>query len=217
MKVGLLDIDVHGPSIPKLLGIEGHPLGRKEHSLLPVDLGPIRAMSIAFLLPDRDNPVIWRGPMKHNVIKQFISDVDWGELDYLVVDSPPGTGDEPLSVVQLVPDADGAVIVTTPQELAVSDVRKCISFCRTLNLTVLGVVENMRGFVCPKCGTVTEIFKSGGGETMAREMGVPFLGSIPLDPDIVAASDSGTPYLGSAAKTPTEEAFNKVVANLLPS
>jgi Mrp family chromosome partitioning ATPase len=153
--------------------------------------------------------------MKMGVIKQFLKDVEWGELDYLVIDSPPGTGDEPLSVCQLIEDADGAVVVTTPQDVATADVRKCISFCQTLNLPVLGVVENMSGFVCPQCGCPTDIFKTGGGESMATEMGVPFLGRIPIDPAIGKACDDGRPYVHHYARTETARAFERILVPIL--
>ena len=151
-RVGLLDIDIHGPSIPTMLGLDGKTLQGGANGLLPVDLDGLKVMSLGFLIPDPDQAVIWRGPMKMGVIKQFLKDVDWGDLDYLVVDSPPGTGDEPLSLCQLIGNLDGAVVVTTPQKVAAVDVRKSITFCRQLHVPVLGVVENMSGFVCPKCG-----------------------------------------------------------------
>jgi predicted Fe-Mo cluster-binding NifX family protein len=172
-------------------------------------------MSIGFLLRDRDDAVIWRGPMKMSVIKQFLKDVDWGDLDYLIIDSPPGTGDEPLSVCQLAEPVDGAVIVTTPQDVATADVRKSINFCRQLNLPVLGVVENMSGFVCPKCGTVTDIFKTGGGERMAVDMGVPFLGRIPIDPAVGEACDEGLPFVYHRSRTETAKAFERIVTPIL--
>jgi predicted Fe-Mo cluster-binding NifX family protein len=162
--------------------------------------------------------VIWRGPMKYGVIKQFLEDVVWGELDFLIVDSPPGTGDEPLSIAQLLKESGGgiqAVIVTTPQELALSDVRKSISFCQQLSIDIIGVVENMSGFVCPHCGKSSEIFKTGGGEQVAREMMVPFLGRVPIDPQIVNASDEGKPYLYHYAKTETAQAFSRVISPIL--
>jgi len=215
-KVGLLDIDIHGPSVPKLLGVEGFPLHGTEEALHPLEIGDnLRVMSIGFLLKDSDDAVIWRGPMKFNAIKQFLGDVEWGELDYLVVDSPPGTGDEPLTIAQLVGNADGAVIVTTPQDVAVIDVRKCISFCRQLSLPVIGVIENMSGFRCPHCGKTTEIFKSGGGKKMAEDMGVPFLGSIPIEPSIVSSSDEGKPHVINAPNTESGRVFAALAAPLL--
>ena len=215
-RVGLLDIDIHGPSVPKLLGIDGMTLQGTEKSIHPFAIGEnLRIMSIGFLLRSADDAVIWRGPMKFNVIKQFLGDVEWGELDYLIVDSPPGTGDEPLSVAQLINGADGAVIVTTPQDVALIDVRKCITFCRQLSLPVIGVVENMSGFVCPKCGERTEIFKSGGGRRMAEDMGVPFLGSVPVDPGIVTASDDGKPYVANFPESEAGRIFAAIAAPVL--
>ena len=214
-RVGLLDIDIHGPSIPKLLGLEGRTLGSSGQSLVPVTRGDnLKVVSMGFLLRDPDDAVIWRGPLKMGAIRQFLKDVEWGELDYLIVDSPPGTGDEPLSICQLIDDADGAIIVTTPQDVAISDVRKCISFCRQLKLPVLGVVENMSGFVCPHCGKTTDLFKRGGGERMAAEMAVPFLGRVPIDPQVVASGDDGRPFAYFDSQSETAKAFETIVAQL---
>jgi len=214
-RVGLLDVDVHGPSVPRMLGLEGQSVQLRDETLLPVTVGGLKVISIGFMLPERDAAVIWRGPMKMKVIRQFLSDVEWGDLDYLIIDSPPGTGDEPLSVAQLVEGADGAVLVTTPQEVALADVRRSINFCRQLGLPVLGVVENMSGFACPHCGEVTNVFGLGGGERMAAEMGVPFLGRVPIDPKIVEACDAGTPFIQPGAEGPTAKAFEQVVGPLL--
>ena len=214
-KVGLLDVDIHGPSIPKLLRLDDAKVQIEHGAILPVEKAGLKVMSIGFLLENRDDAVIWRGPMKMGVIKQFLQDVEWGELDYLIIDSPPGTGDEPLSVCQLVKNADGAVIVTTPQDVATADVRKSITFCRQLSLPVLGVVENMSGFVCPKCGTVTDIFKTGGGERMASEMKVPFLGRIPIDPAVGQACDDGKPFVYHYSRTETAKAFERIIAPIL--
>jgi ATP-binding protein involved in chromosome partitioning len=215
-QVGLLDIDIHGPSVPKILGIEKEIVQTTGNMLLPVEIiGNLKVMSIGFLLRKSDDAVIWRGPMKYQMIKQFLKDVEWGVLDFLIIDSPPGTGDEPLSIVQLLEDADGAVIVTTPQEVALTDVRKCISFCKNLNLSVLGVLENMSGFICPKCGERTDVFKSGGGEIMAQQMGVPFLGRIPIDPQIVQACDSGQPYVQYYSSSQAAQAFKKAMLPLI--
>ena len=220
-KVGVLDVDIHGPSIPQLLGVQASvaqlaPPDGEASLLKPVSAGPnLSVMSMGFLLDHRDTAVIWRGPMKNNMIKQFLKDVAWGDLDYLVVDSPPGTGDEPLSVVQLLGNATGAVVVTTPQNLAVSDVRKCVTFCRQLNLPILGVIENMSGFVCPACGEKVDIFKTGGGQTMAEQMDLPFLSRIPIDPHLVDAGDSGTSYLERFADTETARAFEAAVDTIL--
>jgi ATP-binding protein involved in chromosome partitioning len=214
-KVGLLDIDIHGPSIPKILNLEGKTIQSAGDVILPVEmLENLKVMSIGFLLRTSSDAVIWRGPMKYQMIKQFLKDVQWGDLDFLIVDSPPGTGDEPLSIVQLLEKADGAIIVTTPQEVALSDVSKCITFCRQLNLPVLGVLENMSGFVCPKCGEKTDVFKSGGGEIMANEMHVRFLGRIPIDPQIVRACDSGQPYVQHYSSSQAAQAFKEAMLPL---
>jgi len=218
-QVGLLDIDIHGPSVPKMLHIEGAPVSSTDDTLHPVKIsignGAIHVMSIGLLLSARDDAVIWRGPRKYGVIKQFLKDVEWGDLDYLIVDSPPGTGDEPLAVAQLIEKADGAVIVTTPQEVSVQDVRRCVVFCRQVALPVLGVVENMSGFVCPKCGEKSDIFGVGGGRAMAEEMGVPFLGAIPIEPAVVLSGDAGTPIVQSHPHSMTAEAFGRIVRTLL--
>ena len=217
-RTGLLDIDIHGPSIPKILNLEGRKAQSGFDAILPIEVGAnLKVMSIAFFLASQDDAVIWRGPMKYQMIKQFLKDVEWGELDYLIIDSPPGTGDEPLSIIQLLENADGAVVVTTPQEVALSDVRRSITFCRSLDLPVLGMLENMSGFVCPKCGERTDIFKSGGGENMALEMNVPFLGRIPIDPQIVEACDSGQPYVDKYRQSQAAKAFSEAVALLVGS
>ncbi|MBP7583210.1 MAG: Mrp/NBP35 family ATP-binding protein [Spirochaetes bacterium] len=217
LKVGLLDVDIHGPSVPKLMGLEGSRLEASVSGmLLPVETnGGIRVMSIGFMLESADSAVIWRGPLKYGVIKQFLKDVTWGDLDVLVIDSPPGTGDEPLSVCQLIENPTGAVVVTTPQDVAITDVRKSISFCRQLNMPVLGVVENMSGFVCPHCGKETPIFKNGGGETMAKEMGVPFLGRVPIEPNIAENGDAGKPFGGGEKDTAAFRAFESIVENIM--
>ena len=215
-KVGLVDVDIHGPSIPKMLGLESAKLRGSEEGMLPVDYSDsLKVMSIGFILRDQKDAIIWRAPLKHSMIKQFLRDIRWEELDYLIVDSPPGTGDEPISVMQLLGDADGAIVVTTPQDVALTDVRKAITFCRQVNLPIIGVVENMSGFVCPYCGKTVDIFKSGGGQEMASEMGVPFLGRIPLEPKIVESGDSGKPYLEYERESETAHAFNKVIEPLL--
>lgn len=215
-KVGLLDIDIHGPSIPKILNLEDKKLVAFDDIIMPVPVSAnLAVMSIGFMLKDKDDPVIWRGPMKYQVIKQFLKDVEWSNLDYLIVDSPPGTGDEPLSIAQLIEKPDGAIIVTTPQQLAITDVRKAVSFCRQLNIPVIGVIENMSGFVCPQCGHNTDIFKSGGGEDMAIEMNVPFLGRIPIDSQIVSACDSGEPYIQRYSQSQTAKAFNEAIKPIL--
>ncbi len=215
-EVALVDcVDFHGPSVPKLLHLEGSVVQIDHGNLRPVEVNGLKVMSVGFLLPERDSAVIWRGPMKANVIRQFLQDVDWGELDYLLIDSPPGTGDEPLSVVQLAAPLDGAVIVTTPQDVAVADVRRSVTFCRQLNLPVLGIVENMSGFICPHCGERTDIFRSGGGERMAVDMEVPFLGRIPIDPAVGEAGDAGTLATGPAQGTETAKAFGALLQPIL--
>jgi ATP-binding protein involved in chromosome partitioning len=215
-KVGLLDIDIHGPSVPKLLNLEGKRLQGGEDKIQPISYSDtLKVISIGFLLQDDKAALIWRGPMKHNVIKQFVSDVYWGDLDYLIVDCPPGTGDEPLSVIQLLSRADGAVVVTTPQQLAVADVKKCITFCKQLNLPVLGIIENMSGFVCPHCNKKTDIFGGGGGRQMARDFDVPFLGSVPIDSNMVPAADSGKPFIYYDNQSPTAKALNSTFEPLL--
>ena len=215
-KVGLMDVDIHGPSIPKMLGLEGNALRGTETGLTPIVYSDnLRVMSIGFILKTQNDAVIWRAPLKHKLIRDFLTDVQWGDLDYLIIDSPPGTGDEPLSVVQLLEDVDGAIVVTTPQDVALTDVRKAITFCRQVNLPVIGVVENMSGFICPHCGKNVNIFKAGGGESMAADMGVPFLARIPLEPKIVDAGDSGRPYLEDYRESETANAFNRVIEPLL--
>ncbi len=213
--VGLLDVDIHGPSIPALLGLGRKTVATRGEYILPVPCRRLKVMSIGFLLPEDTSPVIWRGPMKMNVIKQFLKDVDWGPLDYLIVDCPPGTGDEPLSVAQLIDDASGAIIVTTPQELSLLDVRKSITFCKHLELPVLGVVENMSGFVCPHCGHTSDIFRQGGGEQMAGEMGVPFLARIPIDPALVLAGDEGKAFPLHLPESAAARAFNEIAQAVL--
>jgi Mrp family chromosome partitioning ATPase len=216
--VGLLDIDIHGPNIPKLLNLNNKTLHADGDKIKPLFYSDtLKIMSVGFLLPDETNAVIWRGPMKHNVIKQFITNVSWGNLDYLVVDCPPGTGDEPLSIVQLLNNADGAVIVTTPQQLSVIDVKKCITFCRQLNLPVLGVIENMAGFICPHCNHRIDIFKEGGGKQMAEEFNVPLLGSIPIDSALVSACDSGKPFISFDSQSPTVQILNSAFESLMQS
>lgn len=213
-RVGLLDVDLHGPSVPKMLHLEGQHPGSENEMLLPVAIGDLKVMSVGFLLRNPDDAVIWRGPAKIGLIKQLLSDVQWGELDYLVVDCPPGTGDEPLSICQMLPDGE-AVLVTTPQQVAASDVAKSLSFCNQLGYKVLGIIENMAGFVCPKCGEVTEIFSSGAGEELAARFGVKLLGRVPIDPAVCRGGDSGTPFVHSFADSAAAKAFAKIIEPLL--
>jgi Mrp family chromosome partitioning ATPase/predicted Fe-Mo cluster-binding NifX family protein len=214
-RVGLLDVDIHGPSVPTMLGLEGSTVHEERGEIVPVMLGGLKVLSLGFLLRNQDDAVIWRGPMKMGVIKQFLKDVAWGDLDYLVIDSPPGTGDEPLSVCQLIGNLDGAVIVTTPQKVAAVDVRKSISFCRQLEVPVLGVVENMSGFVCPNCGEVTPILLAGGGRRIAEDMGVPFLGSIPIDPNIAQSCDEGRPFIQQYSESPTAGILREIIRPIM--
>lgn len=213
-KVGLMDIDLHGPSIPTLLGMEGQRPEVGENGMLPIERGNLKVMSIGFLIESADDALIWRGPAKAGVIQQFIKDVEWGELDYLIVDCPPGTGDEPLTIVQLLGKDSGAVLVTTPQKVALVDVRKSVTFCKKMELPVLGIVENMSGFVCPNCNEVTNIFKKGGGQQMAADMTVPFLGQIPMDPRMVDAGDTGKPVIESCPDSPTALALQEIAQEL---
>ncbi len=249
-KVGLLDIDITGPNLPKMLGIEGTQLHVEEGQIHPA-IGPhgVKVISMAFLIEDPDKPVIWRGPIKLGAIQQFIGDVAWGELDHLIIDFPPGTSDEPLTVTQSLPTMDGVVIVTTPQDVALLDSRKSINFAKTINLPVLGVVENMRSYTIHGTATnndgspienatievngpagekilantnsngdwdvVLDLFKSGGGESAAEEMDVPFLGSLPFDPGIVRGGDDGVHRIVSEPDGVTAKAFESIVRNLI--
>ena len=214
-KVGLLDIDIHGPSVPTMLGLYQMPLIQNESSIEPVYAGDLKVMSIGFILNNEDDALIWRGPMKMGVIKQFLGDVEWGELDYLIVDCPPGTGDEPLSVCQLIKNPDGAVVVTTPQRVAAVDVRKSLTFCKKLDVPVVGILENMSGFSCPKCGEVSEIFRTGSGQKMATDFDIPFLGALPIDPAIVAACDGGVPFIQQYENTETAKLMKSLMAPVL--
>lgn len=220
-KVGLLDVDIHGPSVPKLLNLENESLCALGESLLPVKTtmgdGALFVMSVGFMLKEKTDAVIWRGPRKFALIKQFLKDVEWGELDYLIVDAPPGTGDEPLAAVQLIENADGAVVVTTPQEVSVQDVRRCVAFCKELSLPVIGVVENMRGFTCPKCGEVSDIFGADGGKEMAAEMNVPYLGAVPIEMEVVLSGETGMPIVCAHSHSQTSAAFGRISRALLES
>jgi len=220
-QTGIADVDIHGPNIPKMLGIDKEKLSSIDgkHIDPVMVMGNLGVVSMAFLLPDATSPVIWRGPMKNNAIRQFLGDVNWGSLDFLVVDLPPGTGDEALSVIQLAPNIAGAVIVTTPQEVAILDSSKSVKFIEKLDIKVLGIIENMSGFVCPHCGTVVDIFGRGGGEKAAEEFKVPYLGSIPLDLDMRIAGDEGKPFIvrreGSDQNKVTWQHVDKVMENIL--
>jgi ATP-binding protein involved in chromosome partitioning len=215
-QVGLLDLDFHGPNIPKMLGIEDQKPAVIGKMIEPIHVtGDLAVMSIAFLLPDTSTPVIWRGPMKMGAIQQFLAEVNWGSLDYLVVDLPPGTGDEALTIAQLAPNVRGAIIVTTPQDVAVLDAIKAAKFIEKLDLPVLGVIENMSGMVCPHCGGAVDLFGSGGGRKAAEDLGVPFLGAIPIDPAIVKSSDEGRPFILRHAGSLSWKAVDAVMENLV--
>ncbi|SHF97508.1 Chromosome partitioning ATPase, Mrp family, contains Fe-S cluster [Desulfacinum infernum DSM 9756] len=210
-RVGLMDIDLHGPSIPKMLGLHGLLRISKDQEILPHEYSPnLKVVSIESMLEDTDSAVIWRGPLKHGVIQQFISDCTWDDLDFLVVDCPPGTGDEPLSIARIIPDAK-AVIVTTPQEVALADVRKSINFCKKVKLDIAGLVENMAGLYCPHCNEFIPIFRTGGGEKTAERMQIDFLGSLPFDPAVVVGGDQGRPILEDAE---SDSPFRKAVEAL---
>ncbi len=214
-KVGLLDVDVHGPSIPKILGLQGQRAMGDGEKLLPAETPEgLKVMSTALILEKPDEPIVWRGPLKAGVIKQFIGEVRWEDLDYLVIDCPPGTGDEPLSVCQLIPQAE-AVLVTTPQQVATLDVSKSISFCNQLGMHIAGIIENMSGFTCPHCGTFTPIFRTGGGEALAKQYGLPFLGKLPIATEIGESGDAGKPFVAAYPDSPAAKAFMAVADNLL--
>jgi ATP-binding protein involved in chromosome partitioning len=213
--VGILDADITGPCVPKILGIKGEKLQSGPPGIFPAT-GPLgmRVVSMDFLLPSDESPVIWRGPLKMKAIQQFLSDIVWGELDFLFIDLPPGTGDEPLSVMQLLPDMDGVVIVTIPSEVSQIVVKKAVTFAKQLAIPVIGIIENMSGFVCPKCGEKVDIFKTGGGEKIATDLYVPFLGTIPIDPEICEDSDEGTPFVIAHPNSPASKAFMEIVEKI---
>ena len=216
-KVGLMDVDLHGPSIPRMLGLKGR-LQPSFHpgKALPINYLPnMQVISIEPLLgEDKDVATIWRGPLKIGVIKQFLSDMEWPELDYLVIDSPPGTGDEPLTIAQVIPDAK-ALVVTTPQEISLADVRKSINFCRKVNMDILGVVENMSGLQCPHCGKDIELFKTRGGQIMAKQSGLRLLGSLPFEPNIVKEGDMGSMESLEDDQLSFTREFNKMVDQIV--
>jgi Mrp family chromosome partitioning ATPase len=215
-EVGILDADIHGPNIPKMPKVEDVQLVADDEGIYPAVIPPhLKVMSMAFLSPNRDQPIIWRGPMKMGAIRKFIEDVYWGDLDYLIVDLPPGTGDEPLTIAQLIPNADGSIIVTTPQDVALLDSRKTVVFSEGLHLPVIGIVENMAGLICPHCGTEIDLFKIGGGEKAAHDLEVPFLGRIPIDPTVVNTGDDGVPIVAAAPDSPAAVAFNGIIEKIV--
>jgi len=214
-KVGLMDVDLHGPDIPRMLGLKGLLDISADKRMVPKPYSEnLKVVSIESLTHDTDEAVIWRGPLKMHVIRQFISDVQWGKLDYLIIDSPPGTGDEPLSVAQTIPGAR-AIIVTTPQEISLADIRKSINFCRTVKMPVFGLIENMSGFMCPHCGKSVDLFGTGGGFRTALAMNVPFLGRIPFDSKMVECADAGESYLEKHPDSEGTKAYNEIVAKIM--
>lgn len=215
-KVGILDADLHGPSVAKMLGFEGKRLQGSPEGILPMSVSPnLVAVSMASLIETSDAPLIWRGPLKMMALKQFLGEVQWGNLDYLIIDSPPGTGDEPLSICQLIPELEGGIIVTTPQSVALLDSRKCVNFLKNLKIPILGIIENMSGLKCPHCGKNIDLFKSGGGKEAAQEFNLPFLGKIPIDLNIVISADEGKPYICQYKDTETAQIFNRIVKAII--
>lgn len=222
LRVGVLDVDICGPSVPKIFGIEKRDVFQCSEGWIPVDVEAFEdkrlvCMSIGFLLKNPDDAVVWRGPRKHSMIKQFLEDVYWGELDVLIIDTPPGTSDEHISLCEILQqnvELDGAVLVTTPQGVSVSDVRKELSFCRKLQIPVLGIVENMSGYACPCCKEITYIFGKGGGETMANQCNIPFLGSIPIDPRLTESEEEGRDFLKHYPDSSASDSLRSIVAQL---
>ena len=216
-QTGIMDVDITGPNIPKMFHVEDEKLSVDDNRLLvPVDVPPsLKLVSMAFLLPSKDSALTWRGPVRSSAVQQFIEDVNWGPLDYLIIDMPPGTGDEALSIIQLIPKADGTVIVTTPQEVSLLDARKTVTFSSIANIPIIGIVENMSGFVCPHCGEVTNIFKSGGGEDAANQLGIQFLGRIPLEAGVVNSGDKGMPVVIAEPDSASAKAFKSVVSKIV--
>ena len=214
-KVGLMDVDIHGPDVPRMLGLKGMLNVGKNNKLSPMRYSEnLRMVSIESLIANKDDAIIWRGPLKNSIIKQFVGEVDWGDLAYLVIDSPPGTGDEPLTIAQTISDAK-AIIVTTPQEVSLADVRKSINFCKTVKMKILGLIENMSGFICPHCGQGVDLFGSGGGERTAKAAGINFIGKIPFDPKLVSCGDSGESFQEKYGNSPMSVAFADIAGKIV--
>lgn len=212
-KVGVLDADITGPNVPLMFGVENEILQAEGNMIIPIEVENVKIVSMEFLLQDKSNAIIWRGPLKIKALKQLIGDVKWGELDFLIVDLPPGSSDEPLSIVQNIKDLDGMVIVTTPQQVSLLDVSKSINFANVTNVPIVGIVENMSGFVCPKCGEVTYIFKKDGGKRIAESLNLNFLGAVPLIPAICESGDNGRPAVLQSDKA--KEVFEEIVDKIL--
>ena len=214
-QIGILDADITGPCVPKIIGLHGKELQVGPPGIFPA-IGPLgtKVVSMAFLLPSDEVPVIWRGPLKGRAISQFLSDIVWGELEFLFIDLPPGTGDEPLSVMQLIPELDGVVIVTLPSEVSQIVVKKAVTFARQLNIPIVGIIENMSGFVCPKCGEETDVFNIGGGKKIAKDLSVPFLGNIPIDPEVCRDSDKGISFIIKHKNSLATKAFMEIVTKI---
>lgn len=216
-KVGLMDVDLHGPDICRMLNLTENLKDAEQNGglLPPMKFGEnLKVISLEYMMEDRDDPIIWRGPLKIQAIRQFIADIDWGELDYLIIDAPPGTGDEPLTIANTIPDAQ-ALVVTTPQNIALADVRKSLNFCSHVKMNIVGLVENMSGLICPHCNKTVDVFKSGGGEKTAKDFNVNFLGRVPMDPRVVLGGDDGNPYLTSDTDSPAVKAFALVIDNVI--
>ncbi len=213
-KVGVMDVDLHGPDIPRMLGLKGILDLSENQKLQPMAYSDnLHAISVEALTPNKDDAIIWRGPIKYSAIQQFIADVEWGDLDFLLIDAPPGTGDEPLTIAQTISDAK-AIVVTTPQEVALADVRKSINFCRKVDMTIFGVVENMSGFACPHCNEPIDIFGSGGGERTAKQLDLPFLGRVPMDPNMVKCGDQGVSFQKTYPDSPVTAAYASIAVRM---
>lgn len=213
--VGIMDVDLHGPDVPRMLGLDGLLDVNADNKLEPMKYSDhLHVVSIEALSVSKDEAIIWRGPIKYSAIRQFIGEVEWGNLDFLVIDSPPGTGDEPLTVAQTITDAK-AIIVTTPQEVSLADVRKSINFCKTVKMDIFGLIENMSGLACPHCGEMLDLFGSGGGEKTAKALSIDFLGKIPFDPRVVSCGDSGASFIDRYKDSPVTEAFSRIAEKLM--
>jgi len=214
-RVGLMDVDLHGPDVPRMLGYNGVLDLNKDNKLIPIQFGEnLTAVSVEALMEGKDDAIIWRGPVKHSMIQQFIGMVQWGKLDFLIVDAPPGTGDEPLTVAQSIKDAQ-AIVVTTPQEVSLADVRKSINFCKTVKMALYGIIENMSGFHCPHCSCELDLFGTGGGKRMASELGIPFLGGIPFDPQLVECGDNGIAYQEKFPESQATQAYARIAEKMI--